>query len=205
MKPIQHLYLIKNWMGDGAAFGSVITSYSKWNPYDKSGNVLLTNNYLTTNRNGGQGVVRGTIGKSTGKWYWEIQVLSTSSTYDVWTGIANSTASLANAPGQSDVNAWAIALDGGDYYHNGFIGVASGSWPAVTNDVFGFALDMDNGTLKVYRNNTVLTPDPLFTGIAGTIYPCFFLQNDATVTTANFGASTLTYTPPSGYNAGLYT
>ena len=104
------------------------SAYCTWNPYDKNGNVLLTNNYLTTSRNGGAGVVRGTIGKSSGKWYWEIVIDSFASAPDVFIGIANAACSLTANLGSTN-DGYAIAVDGGDYYHNGFGGVASGSWP----------------------------------------------------------------------------
>jgi len=172
-----------------------------WNMYDKSGNVLLSNENRNTSKNGTTGCVRATIGKSSGRWYWEIKFTSTSP--DMYMGVATIAATLSSSP-NSQATCWTIATDGGDYYNNGFIGNASGVWPAVNLDVLGFALNMDAGSLTLYRNNTVLTPTPLFTGLTGTIYPLLFIQNNANTATVNFGPTGMSYSPPAGFNEGLY-
>ena len=97
-----------------------------------------------------------------------------------------------------------LALDDGGYYENGFLGFASGGFIAAVNDVFGFAWDADSSTLAIYRNNTVLTPNPLFSTLTGTLFPIIATQGDTTVMTANFGATTMAYTAPGGFNQGLY-
>jgi hypothetical protein len=143
--------------------------------------------------------------------HWEIKMVSTNSTYDVFMGVANSTQALTTAPGNPGTDGWAFAADGGDYYHNGFVGVASGTWPASTNDVFGFSYDGPNGALYIRRNGTLMIPaggisgDPMFTGITGTMYPIVFVQFDNTVVTANFGASAMQYSTPAGFLTGIYT
>lgn len=186
------------------------TVFSTWNPSDKSANVTLDATNLIATR-AGQGSARNTAGKASGKWYWEIKLTSTGFNYDIWLGIANASESLATSPGDPGLNGWAIALDGGDYHHGGFINSVIGGYTGATNDVVGFALDMDNGTLKILKNNTYLIPaagvsgDPIFTGIVGTIYAILFYQSQSVVTTANFGATTMAYTAPAGYNQGLYT
>lgn len=191
-----------SWIGNTAAS----TTYAKWNSIDKAANISLSNGDLTTTRSGaGPASVRANMSKTSGKHYFEIKCDSTSGVFDIWVGLANSTASLTALPGQGDANGWAIALDGGDYYNNGFIGIASTTWPAAVNDVFGFAWDAGANTLIVYRNNTALTPNPLFSTLTGTLFPIITTQNDTTVLTANFGATTMAYTAPAGYNQGLYT
>lgn len=192
-------------MGSSRTTGAILAVYAKWNSADKAANISLSNADLTTTRSGaGPAGVRATVSKTSGKWYWEIKCISTTAAFDVWVGLANATHSLTTLPGQSNANGWAIAIDGGDYYNNGFIGVASGTWGANVNDVFGFAWDAGANTIIVYRNNTALTPNPLFSTLTGTLYPVITTQNDTTVITANFGASTMAYTAPSGYNQGLY-
>lgn len=183
-------------------------TYTTWNPNDASSNLSLsTNNLTVTKVISPVANVRTTIGKSSGKWYWEIRNDSSSGIFDLWEGVANSAAGLSALPGSADVNGWAIAIDGSDYYHNGFLGTAGGPgvrWPSVTGDVMGFALDMDAGSLTVYQNNNILSPNPLFTGITGTVYPILSTQFDTTVSTAYFGASGMSYSTPSGFNTGLY-
>lgn len=185
---------------------STSLTYATWNPSDKAANISLSGGDLTTTRGGvGPAAVRGTIGKSSGKWYWEVKCISTTGVFDIFVGLANTTASLTALPG-SDANGWALALDDGGYYHSGLIALVNGGvgFVAAVNDVFGFAWDADSSTLAIYRNNTVLTPDPLFSTLSGTLYPIIATQNDTTVMTANFGATTMAYTAPGGFNQGLY-
>ena len=67
-------------------------------------------------------------------------------------------------------------------------------------DTIGMALDADTRAIQIYKNNTLLGTMCSVTGTSA-IRPC--LTPCGTIT-ANFGASALTYAPPSGYNAGLY-
>jgi len=69
-------------------------------------------------------------------------------------------------------------------------------------DIIGIALDMDGGTVTFYKNNT--SQGQAFSGITGTVFATAGSGGTTTGLVANFGATTLTYTPPSGYNAGLY-
>ena len=72
---------------------------------------------------------------------------------------------------------------------------------AYDTEVIGVALDMDAGTLTFYKNG--VSQGQAFTGISGTIYAMASLVVSGTLV-ANFGASALAYTPPAGYNSGLY-
>lgn len=200
----QELYAsLDNNIGYPSQYGG---TQAKWNMFDKSGNVLLSNNNRDISRNGGVGSVRATIPKSSGKWYWEIKI--NSGTTDNYIGVGNGSAQLTSNP--TDINYWTIALDGGDYYHGGFLGVvgtATGTWPASTGEVFGIALNMDAGSMTIYRNNIALTTGPLFqgtTGPTGSIYPMFYIQNNSVTTTTNFGPTGMSYSPPAGYNVGVY-
>lgn len=178
-------------------------TYATWNPSDKAANISLSAGNLTTTRSGaGPASVRGTIGKATGKWQFQVKCISTTGIFDIFVGLANSTESLTVLPG-SDANGWALAFDDGGYYHSGVLGFASSTWPAAVNDIFTFLCDLDAATMIIKRNSTTLTPTPIFTGLAGTLYPIIATQNDTTVVTANFGATTLDF-PDAGYNQGWY-
>ena len=200
MNPLQYRHSILKVMSVGGIPAT-------WNPNDKAANISLSDGNLTTTRSGaGPASVRATVGKNSGKHYFEIKCISSSFTFDVWVGFSNKVANLVSLPGQSsaDGNAWAIALDGGDYYHNGFIAAASSTWPAAVDDVFGFAWNADGSNISLYRQNVLLTPTPLFTGMGGLLYPIITTQSNTTVMTANFGATNMTYTAPTGYIQGLY-
>lgn len=174
-------------------------SYATWNPSDKAAGVTLSNGNLSAERNASLSSVRSTIGKATGKWYWEI-LLNTAANQG--TCVANSTFSLTADIGAS-LDVWTFYEDDGSWYHNGFVGgptVASAD-----GDIIGVLLDMNAGELRLQKNGVnINSGNALFTGITGTIYALFGAQNLACKCTANFGASAFTYTVPSGYNSGLY-
>ena len=89
---------------------------------------------------------------SSGKWYWE--VLSTNCAgVGTMLGVANSRwdAIVDNTYPGSDaaLNSWAYYANGNIYRNSA--GIAYGTAYA-TNDIIGFALDMDNGTFYVSKN-----------------------------------------------------
>ncbi len=174
-------------------------TYAKWNSADKDADITLSGGDLVaSNSNGNSGMVRSTIGKSSGKWYWEVTLtVIDNSSWD--TGIANASATLTTYPG-FDANGWAYWFNTGDKLTNNSL-TAYSTTPS-NGDVIGVALDMDAGTIKFLRNNTDL--GVAFSGLSGTIYAAVGNNNSLFTATANFGASTMAYTAPVGYNQGLY-
>ena len=183
-----------------AQSGAASVTYATWNPADKGANITLSNGNLTAANAGSRASVRATIPKTTGKWYWEITVGSLSTDYVV--GIASASAAVAdgNYLGQDNFAYGWFAFGSGIFKNNVQVNAAAGY---TTGNVLGFALDCGAGTLALYNNNTLITT---LTGIAlGTIYPaCGGALSSTSSATANFGATALTFTPPSGYNAGVY-
>lgn len=171
-------------------------NYATRNPLDKDASITLSNGNLTAT---GGGVwwraVRGTIGKSSGKRYWEISGLTWANRI---IGVGNSSAGLSTYVG-GDVNGWGYSQAPLKYNNNSgaAYGTAFGSW-----DVIWVALDMTAGTITMYKNN--VSQWTMYTGLTGTLFPMISEQWVETMT-ANFGATALTYTPPVGFNAGLYT
>ena len=161
--------------------------------------IVLSNGNLTaSNSSGVWAAARATIGKSSGKWYWEV-IGGTNATYDM-VGIAYSTASIADLNYLGiDANGWGYFSNDGWRYHSGPNVLFGATF--TTGDVIGFALDMGAGTCDVYKNNAL--QGTLATGLTGTVYPAFSLYTGSDLT-ANFGATALTYAPPTGYNAGVY-
>lgn len=179
----------------GAASAPV---YATWNPADKDAGVTLSNGNLTaTSSSGAYKSARATIGKSSGKWYWE-------QTFDavgnnMVQGVGNASADLTNYIGAVDANGWGWNCNALKT-HSGNAAYGTGT-PAV-GKVIGIALDMDGGTITFFENNVSM--GQAFTGISGTIYPMVSTYDTSVRMTANFGATALAYTPPSGYNAGMY-
>ena len=180
--------------------------YATWNPADKT-SVTLSNGDLTAFTS--QGTVRSTIGKSSGKWYWEYSVTSTHP-YDGTTiqsfGVANLSSVLGSEIG-NDANGWAYSnLNAGlGYKENAFSFVSYGSPIPLTTNI-GIALDMTAGTLKFYLDG--VDQGIAFSGLTGTLYAGVGAQTQVVsnmTVIANFGATAFAYSVPSGYNSGLYT
>lgn len=136
------------------------SSQLEFDPTRKGPNVLLTNNNKRVRTNNGDAVL-GTIGHSTGKWYFEVKFiqaeLSSGVTYPL-VGIGNYNTNL-HWP-------WLNGTEEIMYYCSGSnvsqilygaskprfsYGVFSG-----IGDVVGVALDMDNRKLQFYRNGVAM-------------------------------------------------
>lgn len=178
--------------------GGAGTVYATMNPADKGTGIVLSNGNLTVGGATVNNAVRATIGKSAGKWYWEAQGVSA---FSGIIGVGNATASLATYCG-GDINGWSYSAAAFKYNNNA--GVAYGSAWTANTDVIGIALDMNAGTVTFYLNN--LAMGTAFTGLTGTLYPMVSGNTGiaAGAITMHFGAATLAYTPPAGFNPGLY-
>lgn len=191
---------------------SAAQTFATWNPSDKNANVVLSGGNLTaTTTSGNYSSVRSTIGVSSGKHYFEYKY-TTIVGNDAMPGIALSTMSLADAqyPGLA-ATSWGVYTPTGNKLHNG-TNVAYGTAYAV-NDVVMIALDMDNGKVWWGKNGTWFNSgDPAagtnaaFTsGITGTMYAAVCVNSNMPIVVANFGATAMAYTAPTGFRQGLYT
>ena len=169
-------------------------TYATWNPADKSTNVVLSNGNLTfAISTATNSMARSTISKSSGKWYWEVTAATTPRI-----GIATSAASLNVALG-SEASSWAWYGAVGTIINNNT--TLATVTTLTTGDIIGFALDVGTGTLSFYKNNVFAYTA---TGIPTGMFAAISASGATSGGTAKFGATTLTYTPPSGFNAGLY-
>lgn len=169
--------------------------YATWNPLDKGAKVTLSNNNLTASYGGGKGTVRSTIGKLSGKWYWEVKLTNAGNQF---IGVANPSASLTNTLG-FDTKGWSIVVDDGARFNGGNQGLWGPSF--VTGDVVGVALDIDGKKINLYKNGSYL--GTMFTNLSGTMYAAWGGEYSGSGT-ANFGATSFSYGVPAGYNPGLY-
>ena len=170
-------------------------TYATWDPANKSANVTLTGSNLVATTTA-RGSVKATLGKSSGKWYWEF-VCSGASFGNALPGVANASELVSDYPGFSS-NSVAYFNDGRKFT-NSVLGTYGDSYLA--GDNIGVALDATAGTVTFYKNGV---SQGAISGLTGTIYPMAGGASSAIIVTANFGATAFAYTPPAGYNAGLY-
>jgi hypothetical protein len=187
--------------GYNSGLYAYLVQYAYWNPVDKGANVTLSGGNLGSTVTTAGGIVRSTVGKGSGKWYWETIAGSNSNS----TGIANASAVLSAYP-TGEPNCWT--------YYGGAYG-ASGVWnngvqiltcaTFTSGDVIGIALDASAGTCQFFKNNV---SQGTVSGLAAATYYAA-LGGDGVggspLSTINFGATGLIYSPPAGFNSGLYT
>ena len=166
----------------------------------------------------------GSLGVNTGKWYWEAKITGSTSLgqYAGATTIENEN-HWDNAPtsGAADVRTWA----GNGNYHNYTQSgnTADSDIISTTGTVYGYALDLDNGTMKYFVNGTLTHTDSTIpSDNSKTFFPVSGTTNsggggwqgaDYNFGSGNFGTTAITsagsngngslfeYDVPSGYYA----
>ena len=189
-----------NYGEDSGAGNEVRGNYCVFNALNKGNDVTLSNGNLqaacTSSSKDG---VFGTIGVSSGKWYWEVQLTSSDSETNAAIGIATSVLS-PDAGTPESAGAYFYA----SYNGNKWLNSAGSSYGASygTGDVIGVALDLDNDTLTFYKNGS--TQGDATTSLpSGTYFPYVGdnANNSAQTVVANWGQRSFSYSAPSGFKA----
>jgi hypothetical protein len=195
-----------NYGTDTGAGGEVRGNYCTWNPLAKLGSTTdtlnVSNGNLAFSDSANIGTI-GTIGMSSGKWYWELNCTSLTAS-QLYFGMTNATIG-------SRVVAFVGIRDTGvlSGSANGATTNGSGTTAFTTGDVVSFAYDANNARLFVAKNGTWLnSSDPAagtnasFTDVQGsTLYPLISDNNTTATIDANFGQRPFAYTAPSGFKA----
>jgi hypothetical protein len=145
----------------GITVGTVKTLPVTWDPDDKDG-TLYNDNMSITVTNGAS----STVTKSTGKWYYEVQVEDNSA------GIASLNIGVTT---KASANTWAMPLA---YVSSGQVTINAVHATQVygtaygKGDIIGVALDVDNKRAKFYKNGvpqgdyvSYSTTDPVCPGV----------------------------------------
>jgi len=176
-------------------------NYCVLNPLKINTNGSLSSANLNWSASSTSGLSVGTIGVTSGKWYWET-ILTTSTNIGI--GVFDPSAPLVTYIENSTAGIAYYAGNGNVYYNGG--NSAYGN-TFVANDIIGVALDLDNGKIYFSKNNTwqnsgnpVTQTNPARTGLSGTYAPAIVSGGgDSMAASMNFGQRPFTYTPPSGY------
>ena len=180
--------------------GNNAGNYATLNPLDSGSNITFRNGNLEfeSETTSGTRTALSSIGMSSGKWYFEGQSLQNPNVTAF--GIATRNVNRESYLGQN-TSGWSW-LGEGSLYHNGnaqsnFGGVSG----FAVGDIVGIAFDADNGTLKYYKNGTLV--GTAYSGLSSDTY--FFAASDTGSTTCqgtvNFGQNPFVYTPPTGYKS----
>jgi alpha-tubulin suppressor-like RCC1 family protein len=149
-----------NWgtNNGGILSGTMRGNYATLNPINKGAGFVISNGGLDASSAASAAIWRpatATHAVSSGKWYWE--VLSTAGATTTMLGVANTrwdafteNPSVTYPGGDAALNSWGYYSGNGNSYRAG-ANYAYGD-TFTTNDIIGFALDMDNGTFYVSKN-----------------------------------------------------
>ena len=187
-----------------SASGNNRGNYCTFNPLS-NGAGTLSNGNLQLGGIGGSGLGRcnGTIGVSSGKWYYEV-TLSTPAHY---TSAGIGQGFITNQyPGQ-DTLSYAYTCEQGKTIHNNSQ-PSYGSALTTAGDILQVAFDLDNNKLFFGKNGTWMASsnpatgaNPAFTITAGTYTPIVRPYDATGVVNVNFGQRGFTYTVPSGFKS----
>ena len=168
-------------------------NYCTLNPFHNSGVTLSNGNLDITGVSGWKGAA-GTLGMSSGKWYFEYG--NVASNEHIIGIVPASTGTLSTA------SSYGYGSETGGKYSPSASNVSYGSsW--TTGDVIGVAFDADAGSLYFYKNNTIQNSGTAaFTGLTdGPYLPSAVLNGTSKSASLNFGQRPFAYTPPSGYKS----
>lgn len=173
------------------------TAHYAFSTTDKGADLSLFGDLVTHVTFGGSTYhsIRGTSGKASGKWYFEVRPSSAGGGFDMasYIGVGAATATVSNYVGQ-DANGWGYNNAG--FKANNAANTAYGA-TYTEDDVIGVALDRDGGNLTFYKNN--VTQGVAFTGLTGTLFPMASLLGLNAQSRAYFDGDDLNYSPPAGY------
>ena len=181
-------------------------NYCVMNPLDMKSNVATQNGNLeVSNATAGWSGIRGTLGFSSGKWYYELET----ETASIFAGIATAGVDIfANAPQDStsvlDDGALIYCDDGKYLLDQGGSANRQTYGSALANgDILGVAFDLDGNTVQFYKNGSALgsidiSSSPL---ASNTVLPYYISYYTSTTTFFNFGQRPFAYTPPTGYKS----
>jgi len=157
---------------------------------------------------------KGTIGTSSGKWYWEYThgtIASGYPTADIGITKYQDEISSYTSGGSGSADTYLIQGNNGNKY-NANSGSSYGS-AFTTGDICNIALDLDNGKVWFGKNGTYFNSgspsngtNAAFTGLSGTFWPLFYWGVSAGTSGVNqayfnFGQRAFAYTPPTGFKA----
>jgi lipopolysaccharide export system protein LptA len=132
------------------------TTYATLNPLDKSSYAILSNGNLSaTFTRDADDMARSTIGKTSGKWYWEQTYVQDDPGWGYYHigSLSGSTEAVEGYNAGESGDGISVNVDGSVYINNSIDYGLSG--PVAIGDVVGIGMDLDNGLSYYYVNNVL--------------------------------------------------
>ena len=131
-------------------------NFATQQPTNGSSSQTLTDGNLTqVSSSTAWNTIRGSVGVSTGKWYWEVRMSGSANT--IMVGVDDNLYQVTTNPSSSYVgaysNSWSVYLSDGNKRNNTGSGSAYGS-SFLTGDICMVALDTTNGRIFWGKNGT---------------------------------------------------
>jgi hypothetical protein len=188
-------------MGLNRGGGGAGPTYATWNPADTSADISLTGGDLIATLSTGAAwkSARATVACSSGKWYWEVSI-GVGSTTVFAGGVGNASALINSYFTQTADGYGYYAGTGGKQTNSSLTAYGAAYSPG---DIIGAALDVDGRTLEFFKNGASQGVIDV-SSVTGDLYPMCAIYANGESVTANFGASAFSYSPPVGYNSGVY-
>jgi hypothetical protein len=152
----------------------------------------------------------GSMGVTSGKYYFEYTITAVSNSSNFYLGVAGSTyTGFASYLGRTS-DSWAFQWNGASSVktNNDVSTTVSTAGSISVGNVIQVAIDLNTGSIWWGRNNTWVQGDPSagtsasYTNLTGTILPGFAVySNGGDKIAANFGQRPFTYTPPTGFKS----
>ena len=192
----------------GLALGAPVLTYATWDPATHNADITLSNGDLTATRgatnNSAWRSVRSTIGRSTGKWQYELTITGASpaSNNGYILGMADSGISQTNYVGSAGQQYGFQTTAGptGFTYTNGGSATFTLAFYAI-GDVLTITWDANTGTIDIYKNGVLAQTGSVTANTL--LYPAVSFYTSTNEVVANFGATALAF-PVSGFNNGFY-
>lgn len=190
------------------ASAGVTVAAVTWNPADKGANVTLSAGNLTATGTAGSNLVRATTSHSTGKYYWEILVVTANGANNApYMALTLATATTyTQKPGLIAGYGWSQQGTNAYSWDNGsFIGPFGSDFAGT--DVMGCAVDFGASKIWFSRNNVWLNSGnpsagtgAMWADVTGTLFPTTF-PGGSGVVTGRFDTASFSYTAPTGFGS----
>ena len=174
------------------------TGYCTWNPLNKGDAITLSNgNLQAASTSSPKDGVFGTIGVSSGKFYWEVKLLNATGNTNAAIGVARDTLS-PDAGTPTSAGAYFYSSYNGNKWLNDTDSSYGDSYAA--SDTIGVALDLDNTTLTFFKNG-VSQGDATTSLPSETFFPYVGdnANNASQTVLANWGQKPFSFPPPDGF------